>query len=106
MKTKGLLDVAFTEAAVETIMGAINAKVDLTSTTQSGMPPGRTKQSNMFLDCYLLESQWGQFTNNRNTQQNNLFLMATILRAWAFITPTRKLLPLAPRCLRNWRSSR
>ena len=69
------------DEAVNALLGACNAKVDLSNLSGAVVQKLAPKQVNLVLDNYLTEQHWSVFTNPNHAPRDKLMVMAAIFVA-------------------------
>ena len=79
---KTLLEANLENLICATILSAMDTRVNLASTTPTGVPHQADKQKHLFLDGYLTERSWDIFESSQaqTPRSQKLYHMATLLR--------------------------
>ena len=82
LEMKPMLEANLDNSICTTIMSAMDTRVNLASTTPTGVPHQPDKQKHLFVDCYLTEPSWDIFEISQAQIPRNkkLYHMAGVLR--------------------------
>ena len=78
------------EESVALIMQALDAKVNMASTTMTGVPNSDSKQNNLNIDNYLSADLWKCFEDAAISKENKIFAMAKVFVSIGLVRPNAK----------------